>query len=273
MSAERSGASRAVPGAVAPAGFRSSPMSASETGRWVDIDKALLRGGPLATAGFEPCEELKAFLQEQVSVLCVGAGGLGCELLKDLALSGFRNIHVIDMDTIDVSNLNRQFLFRQSDVGKPKATVAAEFVNKRVAGCSVTPHYCKIQDKDAEFYRSFTIVVCGLDSVGARRWMNGMLCGLVEHDEEGNVRPETIIPMVDGGTEVGAAPHATCRFFRFLLRSSLCARLFAFLLVCMSWVGGSRRGAARCGRAVVAGLQGTGARHLSVHECVLRVHD
>lgn len=53
-------------------------------GRWADIDGLLLRGGSLVGAGFEPGENVKSVLHDVVHVLVVGAGGLGCELLKDL---------------------------------------------------------------------------------------------------------------------------------------------------------------------------------------------
>jgi ubiquitin-like 1-activating enzyme E1 B len=54
----------------------------------------------------------------------VGAGGIGCELLKNLVLTGFGEIHIVDLDTIDLSNLNRQFLFRHEHIKKSKALVS-----------------------------------------------------------------------------------------------------------------------------------------------------
>uniref|UniRef100_A0A9R1SRN2 NEDD8-activating enzyme E1 catalytic subunit n=2 Tax=Cyprinus carpio TaxID=7962 RepID=A0A9R1SRN2_CYPCA len=169
-------------------------------GRWDHLKKFLERAGPFTHPDFEPSTESLQFLLDTCKILVIGAGGLGCELLKDLALSGFRHIHVVDMDTIDVSNLNRQFLFRPKDVGRPKAEVAADFVNGRVPGCNVVPHFKKIQDLDETFYRQFHIVVCGLDSVVARRWMNGMLLSLLIY-EDGVLDPSSIIPLIDGGTE------------------------------------------------------------------------
>lgn len=96
------------------------------------------------------------------------------ELLKSLALMGFMDIHVIDMDTIDISNLNRQFLFRcvvlfrftiyirKDDVGKSKAEIAAMRVMARVEGVRITPYVKRIQEFDDSFYRQFSVIISGM---------------------------------------------------------------------------------------------------------------
>ena len=99
-------------------------------------------------------------------------------------------------DTIDISNLNRQFLFRKADVGKYKAEVAARFVENRVREVKITPHNCRIQDFDEDFYMQFQIIVCGLDSIEARRWINATLVNMVDPDVDDSLKP-----LIDGGTE------------------------------------------------------------------------
>ncbi|KAB1224203.1 NEDD8-activating enzyme E1 catalytic subunit [Morella rubra] len=84
------------------------------------------------------------------------------------------------MNRIEVSNLNRQFLFRFEDVGKPKAGVAAKRVMERVSGVNIKPHYCRIEDKELDFYSDFSIIVLGLDSVEAQSYINAVACSFLE---------------------------------------------------------------------------------------------
>ncbi|RYQ94883.1 hypothetical protein Ahy_B08g089835 isoform B [Arachis hypogaea] len=122
-------------------------------------------------------------------VLMVGAGGIGCELLKTLALSGFRDIHIIDMDTIEVSNLNRQFLFRQSHVGQSKAKVARDAVLKFRPHINIQPYHANVKDPEfnVDFFKQFNVVLNGLDNLDARRHVN-RLCLAAD------------VPLVESGT-------------------------------------------------------------------------
>ena len=64
-------------------------------------------------------------------------------------------------------------------MGKSKAEVAAQRIEERVAGVSVVPHFCRIEQKSLDFYEQFHIIVLGLDSLEARRYMNQVACSFL----------------------------------------------------------------------------------------------
>lgn len=145
---------------------------------------------------------LRTELAESVSscrVLVVGAGGIGCELLKNLLLTGFSNLDVIDLDTIDVSNLNRQFLFQKKHVGRSKAQVAKESVLQFCPGASITAYHDSIMNTeyDVEFFRKFTLVMNALDNRAARNHVNRMCLAadvpLIESGTAGYLGQVTVI--------------------------------------------------------------------------------
>lgn len=68
---------------------------------------------------------------------------------------------------------------RLQDVGKPKAEVAAMRVMERVSGVNIVPHFCRIEDKDLDFYSQFNIIALGLDSIEARSYINGVVCSFL----------------------------------------------------------------------------------------------
>ncbi|KAG5684492.1 hypothetical protein PVAND_013722 [Polypedilum vanderplanki] len=109
-------------------------------------------------------------------LLVVGAGGIGCEVLKNLVMCGFKNIEIIDLDTIDVSNLNRQFLFHKEHVGKSKAMVARETALKFNPNVEIKAYHDSIFNTDygVSFFQRFTMVLNALDNRAARNHVNRM---------------------------------------------------------------------------------------------------
>ncbi|XP_017777990.1 PREDICTED: SUMO-activating enzyme subunit 2 [Nicrophorus vespilloides] len=122
---------------------------------------------------------LKAEIQKLIptsKILVVGAGGIGCEILKNLAMSGFKDIEIIDLDTIDVSNLNRQFLFRKEHVGKSKAMVARETILNYNKDINIKAYHDSITTSEygVNFFKRFAVVLNALDNRAARNHVNRM---------------------------------------------------------------------------------------------------
>lgn len=123
-------------------------------------------------------------------VLVVGAGGIGCELVKALSMSGFKDVAVIDLDTIDISNLNRQFLFRREHVGRSKSTCLEKAICDQNPHIKVQSYEGRIQESrfSYTFFCEFTIVINALDNVEARYHVNRMCFNLG-------------IPLIEAGTK------------------------------------------------------------------------
>jgi len=124
----------------------------------------------------------------QGRVLQIGAGGIGCELLKLLVMSGCTDICLLDLDNIDVSNLNRQFLFRPEHVGQSKAQVAAQVVTSYRPGVLITPIQAPVQRFGPDFFQPFQVVFNALDNDEARRHVN-RICAYLKK------------PLIEAGTQ------------------------------------------------------------------------
>ncbi len=111
------------------------------------------------------------------SVFIVGSGAIGCEHLKNFSMMGIGNITITDMDTIERSNLSRQFLFRNSDVGKSKAEVAINKAKKMNPSIKFQYKLNKMGTDtehifNSDFYSKIACIINALDNVNARIYMD-----------------------------------------------------------------------------------------------------
>ncbi len=113
--------------------------------------------------------ETQGFDISKKSVCLIGCGGLGCNVAVHLAGAGVGKLYLCDFDTVNESNLNRQFLYTKDSVGKPKCRVAEE----RLASFSADTEYIAAEKKisneeDLDFARECDIVILAVDNAKTR---------------------------------------------------------------------------------------------------------
>src|SRR5262249_21186106 len=106
-------------------------------------------------------------------ILVVGAGAVGNEVLKNLALLGIGHIFIFDRDTIEMSNLSRSVLYRALDSGKDKAEVAAQAVHELNSNVKTTYQKCDVTlDVGLGLLRRMNVIIGCLDNNQARLYIN-----------------------------------------------------------------------------------------------------
>lgn len=122
-------------------------------------------------------------------VLVLGAGALGNEVVKDLILSGIKDITVLDMDRVVLSNLNRCLFFDEADARRRsfKAKVVARKASRLDPSAKVEGVVARVQEVDGSFFEGRDLVLGCLDNAAARLHVNAHACYQAR-------------PLVDGGT-------------------------------------------------------------------------
>lgn len=106
-------------------------------------------------------------------VLCIGAGGLGSPALMYLAAAGVGTIGIVDFDTVDETNLHRQVLYGQSDIGKKKVDVAKSKIEESNPLVSVTTYPVRINPSNVlEIMAGYDIVIDATDNFATRYLIN-----------------------------------------------------------------------------------------------------
>ncbi len=110
---------------------------------------------------------------KNAKVLCVGAGGLGSPALLYLAAAGVGTLGVIDFDTVDESNLQRQIIHGQSDIGRPKAESARDSIREINPLVTVRVHDTQLTvDNVMEIFADYDLIVDGTDNFATRYMVN-----------------------------------------------------------------------------------------------------
>jgi adenylyltransferase/sulfurtransferase len=106
-------------------------------------------------------------------VLIVGAGGLGSPIAVYLALAGVGTVGLVDFDTVDLSNLQRQILHQTDDIGRPKVVSAKETLNAYNPEVNVVAHEAPLTSDNAfEIFNQYDIIVNGADNFATRYLAN-----------------------------------------------------------------------------------------------------
>lgn len=112
-------------------------------------------------------------LLQQARVLIVGAGGLGCPAAQYIAAAGVGTLGIADYDTISAGNLHRQILYKASDVGMKKASIAGQWLKQQNPAINVVTHDEKLTDENViDIIRNYHIVLDCTDNFDTRYLLN-----------------------------------------------------------------------------------------------------